>query len=149
MSGSASSEISEMLDARINSVTTMSQNTNQRIQMVVGASREKITIANQPAKECSNSFDEIQSRVTTILQTSMSILQAASEQSKGIEKVSQQNMNMSRLTADQSLVLSRQTQALNEISEVVLIVVMGSRRKTPTTLDYKRPEKTESNEEAA
>jgi methyl-accepting chemotaxis protein len=159
MSGSASSEISQMLDTSITNVNSMSQNTNDRIQRVVSISKEKITIGNQLANECSHSLDEIQSRVTTILQTSLSILQAATEQSKGIEEVSkaivrieelsQQNMNMSRQTADQSLVLSRQTQALNEISEIVQSVVMGSASSYSAEAKLEKTDDSDAVEEAA
>lgn len=135
MSGSASKEISDMLDTSINSVKTMSENSNQRLQKVVTASKSKIDVGSQLAGECAESLDEIQKRVLTILETSQSIFQAASEQSKGIEEVStaivrieklaQQSMNMSKMTAEQSRVLSKQTNALNEISDVVQTVVMG------------------------
>lgn len=135
MSGTASKEISEMLDSSIESVKSMSDNTSHRIQKVVGLSKEKIEVGTQLANECTDSLEEIQNRVTSILETSLSIFQAASEQSKGIEEVSkaivrieqlaQQNMNMSKMSAEQSRILSKQTNSLNEISDVVQTVVMG------------------------
>lgn len=136
MSGTSSKEISDILGSSIDSVTAMSENTKQKIQTLVGESREKIEIGTTLASECSTAIEDIQHRIRSVVEASMSIVQAANEQTKGIEEISQalnridqlsqQSMAMSKQTAEQSRVLARQAVSLNEVANVVQSVVMGT-----------------------
>lgn len=138
LSGTASKEISEMLNTSITSVEKITTETSENVSRLVQVNKQKVDDGVNLASDCSTSVEEIKHKLNCVLEALIAVLQAASEQTKGLEEISdaitkiddlsQQNMKMSQQTAEQSKVLAEQTQALNEITTVVQNVVMGEQQ---------------------
>lgn len=150
MSGNASREISDMLGTSVDRVNSISAETNEKVNKLVQASREKVDVGTRLADECNGSIALILSKIGEVLGNSDSIQTAAEEQAKGIlevskaihklDEIAQKSMEMSERTASQSRDVSEQAGALESVVSMVQVVVLGKAEKKSASEDGPGPD---------
>lgn len=135
MSGSASKEIADMLQASIHRVQGISQSTNSKVSELVRDGRNRVEDVMKLASESGDAIATIGERINSLLRVFNEILEAAQEQSRGVEHVSnalhqlesiaQKNKQMSQQSAEQSRVIVAQAESLDAVASMVHVAVMG------------------------
>ncbi len=146
MSGSASKEITDMLDTGVERVGTIANTTTAKVGTLVESAKEKVNLGAQLAQECDKSITEIITRISDVLDNANSIQRAAQEQAKGIDEVeiavnrldqiAQKNMEMSKKTNTQSKTIAEQASALEGIVDMIQTAVLGANNQPNN--EYKR-----------
>lgn len=135
MSGTASTEISNILHESIKFVNKLSTDMSAEIKNQVDSGRSIMSSGQNLAEKCKNSLDDILGKVDSLKAVVISIHGAAEEQARGIEEISkavreldrvtQQNSVMSNQTAAYSKSLSEQAETLEHIVTIVESEVLG------------------------
>lgn len=143
MSGSASKEITDMLDTGVERVGAIANGTTAKVGGLVENAREKVQLGAQLANECNTSINEIITRISDVLDNANGIQRAAQEQAKGIEEVGKalikldqiahKSMEMSQRTNKQSLSIAEQASNLEGIVNMIQTAVLGSNMQNKTT----------------
>lgn len=124
MSGTASKEISTLLESSIH-----------KVESIVGDTKAKVDSGVNTAKECGDVFAEIVGDVKLVSQMSNDISSASQEQAQGIseitkavsqlDQVTQQNAATSEETSNEAEELSAQANALKEASDKLISIISG------------------------
>jgi methyl-accepting chemotaxis protein len=135
MSGSASKEISTMLESSISRVTAITDGTNSKVEGLIETNKQKVEAGAELANECTGSIGAVLTRFQDVLRNADSIQQAAEEQAKGIadistsiqrlDRVSSKNTGMSQKAAEQARGISDQAEQLARIVDLVQTEVLG------------------------
>jgi len=125
-SGKAADEISTLLTDSINKVESIVKETNEKIEVISGAGREKVSIGTNKANECGGILDQILDNVKGVSAMVTEITHASNEQATGIEEVTKA-MNlldeMSNNTASISGKAMKSSEELTEDSTSLLSVL--------------------------
>ena len=139
MSGTASTEISSLLQESVKKVNETVAQTQIRVRAIVETSKKKMEVGVSTAAECHKSLEEIMKEVATVDTLVSEIAQSSEEQNFGIQEISramtqlgvvtQQN---SKIAQDSSVAAEQLASQSGEVSEAVLDltqVIDGARRK--------------------
>ncbi|MCM2281875.1 MAG: methyl-accepting chemotaxis protein [Bdellovibrionaceae bacterium] len=87
MSGTASQEISAMLEQGVKKAEAIIQSNAQRLQQSVGVTKSKISQGIETATKCEESFNDIVRQVSEVKSVSDEITVAIEEQKKGLDEI--------------------------------------------------------------
>lgn len=136
MSGSASLEISSMLETSLAQVNQIVEESKRKIQGLVKDGKDKIDRGVNVAQSCGESLELLFSGVTSVNAEVKKIADASAEQASGVEEVNvsvreldglnQQNSIVASDTAQMAHQLKENSSVLNNAVENLFIIVNGS-----------------------
>ncbi len=139
MSGNAAFEISEMLDKSIDQVTNIVEGTKEKVEKLVLSSKEKVNIGTRTAEECSDSLNEILKNVSTVNDMVRDIAQASSEQSTGVQSVTESLQELDQTSSendsmakDSLMMAENLNKQANSLDEAVNELIKLATGKLPT-----------------
>lgn len=143
MSGKAALEITGMLDSSTKRVIEIVDNTKSKVNGLIGTSTQKIEQGTQTAKECGDALDEVLKNVTNVNEMIKEIASAATEQSAGVEEISQAMQSLDETTHQNNAIasesrtmstnLSAQANSLNDAVNELTMLVGTSIKKVKVT----------------
>jgi methyl-accepting chemotaxis protein len=138
MSGTASREISEMLNTSIQTVNSILEETTNRVQSLIQNGKSKVSAGIVVARRCGEVLQVVVDNVTQVNSMISEISLASKEQANGmseiasamaqLDTVTQQNANTARNAADYSAQLFTQTKAFQQ----TLNALRGGRSSGPS-----------------
>ena len=157
MSGEASKDISTLLEASLQKVDIIVNDTKSKVERFVLIGRDKVEAGNRIAKECATVLNEIVSGFNDVTKMSSDITSASREQSQGVQEISRAVSQLDFVTQTNATAaeqasraadnLSAQAKALRSTVSDLLEVVDGRRvsggRSVSPKVETKAPAKTE------
>jgi len=144
MSGGASNEISQMLNASIQRVEGITSDTHAKVDRMMGSTQTRVSTGVQLANECTSAIESVLDKFQDVLKSTDSIHQAAVEQAKGIdevnkavirlESVSHKNYKASQRTAEQSRDIAGQARELDSVAHLIHDEIMGVGKSSSTSV---------------
>lgn len=135
MSGGASKEIAELVDASTRKVESIVTQTKGSVEALIQNSSSRVQAGTSVTEECGRALDQIVDAVRRVQHEVESITAAAQEQAKGVQEITkamrkmdemtQQNASMSNQTASHSKNLASQADKLAEIVATLEKEVLG------------------------
>ncbi|RZA12910.1 MAG: hypothetical protein EOP10_30605, partial [Proteobacteria bacterium] len=135
LSGTASNNISSMLDSSVARVSHITTETSQKVEGLIRESKGQIQTGEDMAQKSQLAIASILTQVELVLGKAGSIQQAANDQAHGITNIttalqrlkdlSRRNQEMSQQTAIQSHEITTQAEALENIVHIVQNEVLG------------------------
>jgi methyl-accepting chemotaxis protein len=140
MSGTASKEISGLLDESVKKVEMIVSETGSRVQRLVHSAQETVEKGKHVAEQCGNVLDEIVKSATAVSQSVQSISGASEEQSRGVgeiskavrqlDQISHTNSNAAAESAASAEELSERADDLRKAASELTLLVDGSGRES-------------------
>ena len=137
MSGSAATEISDMLDESIKTVSQIVQDSQEKINRMMGDGKKKVERGATIAQECGKVFNQIYDDISIINGMSGEISNASMEQSSGVQEISkamnqldlatQQNSAVSQQAASAAEELSAQATSMKQTVDQLIKLVEGGK----------------------
>lgn len=137
MSGSASKDITGLLENSIDEVKKISEETKNEIERALQVGNEKVNNGNDVVAEFHTTVHEIIQQFKEVKESVDSITRASQEQAQGIDEITQaisridsitnENANMSRQAADQSENISKQSMVLEQIVMTIEEEILGKK----------------------
>lgn len=125
MSGNSSQEINQLLENSIGNVEKIINNTRERVEALVKAGLERVETGTKVAERCEQILDQIVNNVQSVKNLMGDVNSAAEEQAKGVKNISeamnmldtttQTNTQTVHQTAEQSEILYKEADNLNDI----------------------------------
>ena len=138
MSGTASQEISELIEKSIERVKSLVDVNQREVQVLTAASIEKIEVGTFKAQSCGQSLDSILGNVEEVGSLVTTISQSSNEQSIGVQEISkamnqldqvtQRNSQASSQAATSATALKSQSENLYNVVGDVMNFVKGERK---------------------
>ncbi|WGL60538.1 methyl-accepting chemotaxis protein [Pigmentibacter sp. JX0631] len=135
MSGTASKEISTMLDNSINKVKNIISQTKSNVESIVEQSKKAMQQGEETSVECSNIFEQIFSNSQEVNHIIYEIANSAQEQAKGVEEinhamhdldnVTHQNNSIAQKSSQTAKELLTQSYELEQMANNLLLIVLG------------------------
>ena len=135
MSGNAATEISSMLSNSTQKVQGIVKSSTAKMKTLVDSGKEKVNFGLETARLCDNTFQKIVAKTTQVKDLMAEISMATQEQFKGVDEVSkaigeldaatQQNSVVSKQSANSSLKLQQQADALSTVVDQLSNAVEG------------------------
>lgn len=129
MSGNAAKEISDMLNASIQKVNGIVDNTKSRVQTLVTAGKAKVDGGILVAQRCGTVLEEVVNNISNVNHMMVEIVEASKQQAQGVDEITKamnsldevthQNSSTSQQTAEYAAELTEQTQALKDVVAVL------------------------------
>jgi methyl-accepting chemotaxis protein len=145
MSGNAAQEISSLLNASIQKVEGIVQETKTKVSDLIAQGKLKIETGSNVAKQCGDILNEIVTNVTNVSAMAGEISAASEEQSRGVQEitkamgqlnqVTQSNAATSEESARSAEELSAQAEALKNLVGDLVVTVQG---KTDASVEPSR-----------
>lgn len=139
MSGSASKEISAMLDNSINKVKSIISQTKTNVETIIEQSKYSMQQGEEISTECSQIFQEIANNSEKVTHIVFEIANSAKEQAKGVEEINhamheldsltQQNNSIAQKSSHSAKDLLSQSFQLEQMANNLLNVVLGDLNK--------------------
>lgn len=136
MSGTASKEISTMLENSINKVKNIISQTKANVETIVEQSKKAMAQGEETSVECSNIFEKIYNNSQEVNHIIYEIANSAQEQAKGVEeinhamhdldKVTNQNNSIAQKSSQTAKELLTQSYELEQMANNLLLIVLGS-----------------------
>ena len=136
MSGKASHEITQLLDGSVTEVHKISDQTKIDVDRVLRDGQSRLTAGDALAQECHRSLEAISQEFNVVRENVSGIMRASEEQAKGIREITTaigrldsltgENATMSRQTAEQSEILSKQADHIQKIVMTIEAEVLGN-----------------------
>ncbi len=136
MSGRSASEISSIVDESIRRVESIMVENKASVEKFVQSAKIKVERSQKVAQKCGEMFDVVVSNTTTVNSLVEEIARASTEQSKGIEEITNamgqidvatnENSSVSHSVADAAKNLSVRADNLQEMSSLLYKTVRGS-----------------------
>ncbi|MBS1983733.1 MAG: hypothetical protein JST16_06130 [Bdellovibrionales bacterium] len=144
MSGSAATEISEVLQRGIQRAESIVGRSKEKLAQIISQTRNKIAHGTHTAQTCGESFTQIVEQVGHVRQTSDQISGAIQEQIRGLEQIDRalNDFNQSTRESSTAAAVAEQSAALllnqfnglqNEVSR--LRVIVTGTDESPSTID--------------
>lgn len=155
MSGTASLEISEILQKSSEKVKSIVESSKAKVEDVVIKSKLKVEHGTKTANECGESLDEILKNVSSVNQLIKHIAMASNEQAIGVQEVTtsiqkldektERNAKIASESTDMAKQLKKEADELNQVIDELTIVISGhkdSQKNTSNIVEFKnlRPE---------
>lgn len=135
MSGSASKEISDILDGSIKKVQDIVNSTKTRVDRLVEAGKSKIEMGAETVEKCRVAFNKITENVKAVSDMIAEIALATKEQSQGVDEinkaiieidlVTQQNSSVASQSSNQSEKLNAEANVLSSSVQLLNYFVKG------------------------
>ena len=135
MSGNAAKEISSMLEASINKVQAIVQETGAQVGRLIGDGKAKVEAGTTVARRCGEALENILASVNQVNGMVEEISSASREQSQGVsevnkamnqlDQVTQQNSQIAQSSASTAETLSEESRALQALVAQLMNVVEG------------------------
>lgn len=142
MSGNASKEITELLDASIKKVHEIVADTNARASTLSEVAKSKVEIGAQLTGECGEILDQIVESVTQVTRMSDEISSANQEQTQGIQEitraigqldqVTQKNAATSQEVSQTAELLTHQSVVIKQAVTEILLTIQGHQPNSPS-----------------
>jgi methyl-accepting chemotaxis protein len=120
MSGTASREITEMLNMSVKRVNTIVEQTRERVDRLVEVGQDKIAMGHSTAQRCRESLSKISENAKSLSSMVSEIAHASKEQSQGIQEINKAISQLDQVTQQNSAVAqhsSSQAEELNSHAE--------------------------------
>lgn len=135
LSGSASKEISEMLEVSIGKVNSIVAETSSRVERLMKDSKSKVQRGSETAYQCNESLEKIINQVQSVDALIAEIAVASNEQANGVREISkaisqmdqvnQQNAEVAQSSSLATEDLRRQSEFLNTLVNDLSQIVTG------------------------
>jgi len=135
MSGTASKEISAMLDTSLHKVERIVHETQQKVEKLIATGREKVEVGSSIASECSVVLTDLVANFAIVSRMANEISQASSAQSVNISEINRTMAQLEQVTQKEALSsegyaaaaeeLSAQAESLRGIVRNLMTVVKG------------------------
>ncbi len=136
MSGSASKEISSMLDNSINKVKSIISQTRTNVENIVEQSKKAMQQGEEISGECVHIFEEIFSNSQEVNNIVFEIANSAQEQAKGVEEINYAMQELDSVTYQNSSIAQKssvtakdlltQSFELEQMANNLLKIVLGN-----------------------
>jgi methyl-accepting chemotaxis protein len=136
MSGKAAQDISSMLEASIQKVNSIVDETKTQVDRLMHSSQERIQTGTQVAQDCGEVLNEIVTNVSKVAQRTSEISSACLEQAKGVQEitkamsqldqVTQENTAASEQSARSAKQLSTQSESLRGVVTLLIETIKGT-----------------------
>jgi methyl-accepting chemotaxis protein len=135
MSGNAAKEIAALLDASVQRVNQIVEESRSGVDRIVGESKEKIAEGLEIARECGQVLEEIVGNVAKVSGMAGEIASASREQAKGVgeinramdqlDKATQQNSATAQQCSASAEQLAAQAEGLNQAVNDLMAAIDG------------------------
>ncbi|EQC51330.1 methyl-accepting chemotaxis protein [Bacteriovorax sp. DB6_IX] len=120
-SGSAATEISEMLSNSVSKVQGIIEMTKSKVETATKGSKEKVEAGQKVAQECGEKLQEILNNVNEVNKTVSEVKLASNEQAAGIKEVSKAMQRLDQVCSDTQ-------QIANEVFTISTVLESGSEK---------------------
>lgn len=138
-SGAAAGEITDMIGESIEKVKDVVTKTQEQIEGLVSAGKVKIQEGTENANNCNQYFDDIEKSVSNVNEMVNKVKLASDEQSQGLagitkamkelDHVTLSNSDVGKESAELSKELSQESKTLNALSEQMVTIIEGQKKK--------------------
>ena len=147
MSGSASKEISSMLDNSISKVKSIISQTRTNVENIVEQSKKAMQQGEEISSECVHIFEEIFSNSQQVNNIVFEIANSAHEQAKGVEEINYAMHELDSVTIQNSTIAQKssitakdlltQSFELEQMANNLLKIVLGNAEKSLQVVNVK------------
>ena len=113
MSGTAASEITQILEKSISRVETIVDETKSKVEILMNSGREKVAAGTQVARQCGEVLDEIVDGALNVNQMVSEISAGSQEQSRGVIEINKAMIQLNQIT-NQNTAASQESSAAAE-----------------------------------
>ena len=113
MSGTAASEITQILEKSISRVETIVDETKSKVEGLMNSGREKVATGTQVARQCGEVLDEIVDGALNVSQMVSEISAGSQEQSRGVTEINKAMIQLNQIT-NQNTAASQESSAAAE-----------------------------------
>jgi methyl-accepting chemotaxis protein len=113
MSGTAASEITQILDKSISRVESIVSDTKSKVEVLVNSAKDKVNTGTQVARQCGEVLDEIVNGASNVTQMVMEISAGSQEQSRGVSEINKAMIQLNQIT-NQNTAASQESSAAAE-----------------------------------
>lgn len=113
MSGTAASEITQILEKSISRVESIVDETKSKVETLMNSGREKVASGTQVARQCGEVLDEIVDGALNVSQMVSEISAGSQEQSRGVIEINKAMIQLNQIT-NQNTAASQESSAAAE-----------------------------------
>ena len=134
MSGTAASEITQILDRSISRVESIVEETKSKVERLVSIGKDKVSAGTQVARECGEVLDEIVDGAMNVSQMVSEITAGSQEQSRGVIEINKAMIQLNQIT-NQNTTASQESSAAADRLSKQATTLRASVQKLKSTLD--------------